>query len=50
VAFSKLKSQGRTSWDADGDFIVTHTKIGVGRAVVVFVLLFFYFFLMGLTT
>jgi uncharacterized RDD family membrane protein YckC len=47
VAYSKLKNQGRTSWDADGDFTVTHTKIGVGRTVLVFVLMFFYFFLMG---
>ena len=47
VAFSKLKHQGQTSWDADGDFTVTHTNIGVGRTVLVFVLMFFYFFLIG---
>lgn len=48
LAFNKLKNQGRTSWDADGGFIVSHAKIGAGRAVLAFALLLLYFFLIGL--
>ena len=46
-AFNKLKNQGRTSWDADGSFIVSHAKIGAGRAVLAFALLAAYFLFIG---
>jgi len=44
VAYRRLKREGRTSWDADGGFTVTHQTIGAGRTVAA--VLFFLIFLM----
>lgn len=47
TAYSRLKANGQTSWDAEGGFIVTHQPVGIGRGILVLALLFVYFFIIG---
>lgn len=47
TAHQRLKRNQRTSWDAEGGFTVQHGKVGWPRALLVVVLLFLYFFLIG---
>ena len=35
AAYDRLKQDGRTSWDGDGDWTVTHATIGTGRWIVI---------------
>lgn len=46
VAYSKLKNNQRTTWDADEGVIVQHGKIGFFRVVFALALFFAFFFLM----
>lgn len=47
VAHGKLKRTGLTSWDADGDFVVTHQRIGIGRTLVAIACFGMFFVLMA---
>jgi len=46
-AYNTLKTKGRTSWDADDGFIVSHSVIGTGRGLLAVALVFFYFVLVA---
>lgn len=46
VAYSRLSSNGITSWDREGHFFVMHEKIGAGRVIATIVLLLFFFVLL----
>ena len=46
AAYNRLESQRITSWDFDGDFVVTHRKIGILRISVVVLIHLFVIFLM----
>lgn len=47
TAYQRLKRNQRTSWDAEGGFMVQHGKIGWPRVLLAVALLFLYFFLIG---
>jgi uncharacterized RDD family membrane protein YckC len=38
VAYNKLTGEGLTTWDREGDFVVSHNEIGVLRSIVAIVL------------
>jgi hypothetical protein len=42
VAYNKLKNEGITSWDREGDLSVTHGPIGTGRMVTIGLFIGFY--------
>lgn len=46
VAYSRLSSNGITSWDRQGHFFVMHETIGAGRVVATIALLLFFFVLL----
>ena len=43
VAYNKLTANGKTTWDAEGDFKVTHSKIGFIRAFFMILLMVAYY-------
>jgi hypothetical protein len=47
TAYQRLKRNQRTSWDAEGGFMVQHGKVGWPRVLLALALLFLYFFLIG---
>ena len=48
LAYQRLTGNQRTSWDAEGGFIVQHSKVGWPRALLAVGLLFLYFFFIGI--
>jgi uncharacterized RDD family membrane protein YckC len=47
TAYQRLKRNHRTSWDAEGGFIIQHGRVGWWRALLSVLLVFLYFFLLA---
>lgn len=47
TAYQRLQRNHRTSWDAEGGFVVQHGRIGAVRVIVTVVLIFLYFFVLA---
>jgi len=50
IAHNNLTKDGITSWDREGNFIVSHDKIGPMRVIVAIIFFIGYFYLIGLLT
>lgn len=47
-AYNRLKKEGITSWDEEGDFSVTHRVIGPWRVILIILIFILFFFIIAL--